>query len=345
MNLKLQTGGMTFLEPAPPIPSHRTRLADLLDAELDYAVDARGGFVNHLPMTLVAAAGLGATDAQLIHIYEVETTEDFLRSRPRPAYLEPLTREIEQRGTRAVLLERIPPLLAAIDARWFHAVIRLEHALEARHPAQVAQALGDWAEVARPLPDLPTARGTESLVAIARRHPEGLSRQAVLRHRLRTAASHPDFPAALGQARLGAHALEDAAELALHAHIAAHNFVTLHLVTGACAAWALADHLPQELRQVLGERIAQAVLAGVLSDGSGRLPARLALEELRSRELPDWSELAAEAFASGDVHMIKLTYACLRLERRIGDPLYRWLAARDLKVVTDYVAGRSSERA
>lgn len=316
-------------------PALRTRLAELLDAELDFSAEAQGGFVNHLPMTLVAAAGLGASDAQLIGIYEAQSQGDFLRTRPRPPYLEPLTREVERRGARATVADHIAPLLAAVDARWFHAVIRLEHALDALHAAQVAHALGDWAEVATPLPDLPSKRGSESLVSVARRFQDIPALTALGKQRLRVVATHPEFVRELSRARLGPHAIEDAAELALHAHMAGHDFTTLHLVTGARAAQSLAQHLPPELVLVLGERIAQAVLAGYLCRGSGSLPTSLGFAERRSRELPEWTTLAQKAFESGDAHLIKLTYACLRQERHTGEVLYRWLAARDLGAIEE----------
>lgn len=312
----------------PSPPSTRPRLAELLDAELEYSSEARGGFVNHLGMSLVAAAGLGATDAELIAHFEAEVRGDFLRTRERPDWLDPLRTEVEQRGTRAVLLDKLPALLASMDARWFHSVIRLEHAVDAHHPAQIANALGDWASVARPLPELPTQSGSKSLVEVARAFSAKYGAPDFGRQRLHAVAEDPRVPEAFAEARLGAHAVGDALELALHAHVAGNNFTTLHLVTGSAAAAALAPHLPGDLARTLGARIAQAVFAGYLSGGSGQLPTPLALDELRSRILPEWSTLATGALATGDAHVIKLAYACQRLEALTEDRLYRWVAAR-----------------
>lgn len=58
---------------APPDPRARERLAQLLDAELAFDPRARGGFVNHTAMALVAAWRLGADADELERWFDDDT--------------------------------------------------------------------------------------------------------------------------------------------------------------------------------------------------------------------------------------------------------------------------------
>jgi hypothetical protein len=74
----------------------------------------------------------------------------------------------------------------------------------------------------------------------------------------------------------------------------------------------------------------QAVAAGYVAAGAPPIPADAELEERRGADVPAWDEVRAAAVASPDVHVTKLVYTC-RLERATtGDPLYSWLAAREV---------------
>lgn len=331
MHLRSQTGGMTattFQPSQATSPRRPPRLDELLDRELDYGVGAQGGFVNHLAMTLVAAWRLGAPEARLAEIYEEQAGDGYLIRAPRPDWLDEETARVVERGFRVTVAEQLPPLLSSLDARWFHAVIRVEHAVDVQHPGQLARALGDWREVARPLPDLPERRGDRALRDVIQELALERIGADLGGLRLRAVAEHPRFRRALESARLGPDALREAAELALLGHVARNDFATLHLVTGACAARALAPLLSPAERVVLGERLAQAVSAGYLAGGGGQLPMPLALEELRSRPVPVWDDIAARAAQSDDAHVSKLVYACRREQQETGEPLYQWLAAR-----------------
>ena len=71
---------------------------------------------------------------------------------------------------------------------------------------------------------------------------------------------------------------------------------------------------------------------------SAVVPARRAteaeLDELRAVPLPAWDEVRAAAVASPDVHTTKLVYSCRAELAATGDPIYSWLAAREVGLVT-----------
>src|SRR5690606_14050254 len=69
------------------VDSVHSRLAKLLEAELDYAPQARGGFVNHLAMALVAAARLGASEERLQELFDSQVQDGYLIRRETPSWL------------------------------------------------------------------------------------------------------------------------------------------------------------------------------------------------------------------------------------------------------------------
>ena len=78
----------------------------LLDAELDYRIGARSGFINHLAMSLVAAARLGATADELQRWYDEQTRGDFLLPRVRQDALAVDAERIAEASSSAKLLIR-----------------------------------------------------------------------------------------------------------------------------------------------------------------------------------------------------------------------------------------------
>jgi hypothetical protein len=303
---------------------HLEHLHRLLDRELGYEVSARHGFNNHLPMMLTAAAGLGASPTELDALFESTTSDDdYLIPRARPDWLDDEVEDIRRRGIAATVAERVPPLVDSPSTHWFHAAIRLEYAIDADHPGQVANSLHDWAEHRRPLPELPDASGSVPLV----------DRAPSLRRRSKSSieaiAAEPWFSELLGDVDLHTDPLGGARELALAAHLATNSIATLHLVTGTRASRTIAERLPDHARDQLGRHIAQAIAAGYVAYGEPLIDDER-YERLRAvaRQAPSWEAIAMAALASGDAHVIKLAYTCQREAADHEADLYRWLAAR-----------------
>jgi hypothetical protein len=296
-------------------PTNATRTLDrLLDLELDWSPLARGGYISHLAMGLTAAARLGADADELDEAFRSWTSGDFLISRERPAELAPLTDEVARRGATAVVRERLPELVGHPGSQFFHAVIRLDLALDADHPGQVANALLNWAGDAAPPEPGPTGEGDADVAEIM----------------ARVAAGNRD---ALHDLRADDDLLDQTAAWVASVHDQPHDFGTLHYVTGTRAARAVAPYLEADDRRELALRTVQALVRFTDRFGPSTPPDRAELDRRRATDLPGWDELGHLAITSGDPHVIKLTYACRLEGTATGDPLPHWVAARQNGVV------------
>lgn len=301
-------------------------LTELLDRELEWDPIARGGFNSHLSMSLVAARRLGATDGELRTMFDEQTSDGFLVRRDTPEWLASDVAEIERLGIDAVVRRELPTLLDAPLAQFFHAVIRLELAIDAAHPGQVANALHHLRDHTHPLPDPPHGDGGESFAAVVaalRSHPD---RRAGSMSRIRSVAGEPWFRDTLARLRADDALLDDVASSVVAAHVQAGDFTSLHLVTGTRAVRALAEHLSPDDRRHLALRAAQAVavvdtvLLDVEPDG------RHAPTASSSRS---WEEIGRAAIDTHDPHVVKLAYAARLEEAATADPRYRFVAARE----------------
>lgn len=302
-------------------------LDELLDRELAYDPLARGGFNSHLSMSLVAARRLGATDDQLREWFEAQTTDGFLVPRDRPSRLDRDTAEVERLGIDAVVRRELPALVDAPLSQFFHAIIRLELAIDAQHAGQVANALQHLREQGRPLGDPPGGDGGESLAAVASalaQHPQ--RRSGSLRD-LRGAAEAPWFRDTLARLRDDGHLLDDVAAFVAAVHLDRNDFTSLHMVTGTRAARALAQYLDPEDQRRLALRTAQAValVAAVVLDGAD--PSRRDTPDVDASRLA-WADIGRAALVTLDPHVVKLVYAARLEEAATADPRYRFLAAR-----------------
>jgi hypothetical protein len=332
----MDTTTTTLRPPSPPpfAPATAARLAELLDAELAFSPSARDGFVNHLAMGLVAAARLGAGPDELAAAYDEQAASDFLRRREEPAWLAPEAAAVVDVGVAEAVRARGSELAVAPAARWFHAAIRLEHAVDAGHPGQVANAIHDWADHGEPLAPLFLPAGPRSYAEVVERLVDAAVAEAAPAggrpaNDLGAAARQPWFEAGMGELRRGPDLLDEVAAVALAAHVAGGSIGTLHLVTGTRAARALAPLLDPADGEELAARTAQAVAAGVVATLASPLPDRRQLDAHRAAPGASWGEVAEAARATGDPHVIKLTWAARQEHAATGDELYRWVAARE----------------
>lgn len=274
-------------------------LARLLDDELAYSPIARHGYINHLAMSLVAARRLGADSTELQRWYDAQTDGDFLVPRQRPEWLPDELADLDERGIDAVVRDRLPALVDRPGAQFFHAIIRLDLALDAAHPAQVANALRNWEhDHAHPDPlDDSRSPGTGDLLAGAD--------------------------------------LDRLARIALASHQDPGHFGTLHLVTGVRAARAVQHHLDDAARASLTEHTARAVASALAQYDLLELLEDPAVERVEplgdaTEQGPSWSELSVGALASTDPHVAKVVYAS-RIEHELtGDARYLGVAARQV---------------
>jgi len=314
----------TTTVPTPISPT----LNRLLDAELAFSTVFQRYYASHLSMSLVALEALGAPSDVL-----EDTFAEFERSdadpREDPAAVDAVRAEIVRDGIDTVVRARMPVLAHGPSTHLFHAAIRLSYALDAGHEGQVAGALVDWERRNSVLDAPEPTRGTrrmDEVLSILKADPEVTSRRHSIRG-LDQIARLDGFRAGVADLATDATTFDEIADLALHSHVVADDFFTLHMVTGAHAVRVVSERLDDTTSRLLGARTVQAMVAAHLGVGSPRVPRPEELDVLRERPLPSWDEIAAAAVADRDAHVVKLAYVSRAEHARTRDPLYQLVAA------------------
>jgi hypothetical protein len=322
----LSDGG---LRPARSRPS--AHLLDALSRQDHLDARTRQGLSNHLPMELIALDALGAPPERLDAMLDIWVGR-MLAPRLDTTVVDAFRAEVAADGIDATVHAHLPRFVESPGSEWFHSMIRLAYALDAGHEGQVASALADWATYGRILPGEPPEGGTSRPLTLLR---------ALVGADLDPPDSHADLGGVARQPGFVAMAagmavdddLDGLAAAVAAAHVAGANLATLHLVTGVQAARALLDRLVPDDRRRFARRVSQAAAAGFVAAGRPPLPDDEELEALRRVTLPVWDEVRAAAVASPDVHVTKLVYTAVVELEATGDPLYGWLAAREVGLV------------
>lgn len=320
--------------PATQLDLHRT-----LTASLSFSAAYPAGRLslsNHLPMVLTALYRLRApADVLQTHLQ---------RMAPRLVVLTPdsdearlggdLAGELERQGRAAVLARHLPGLLAASETAGFHGLIRVAFALEADHPAELAQALAGWQGRLETLGPLPPADGgsvnrlADVVAAAAEQTSLRLApRQdsTIIDDMLQCIAlpGFDDFVSGWRAPTATALTLDALAEASLAVYLASRDFLALHLVTGCHALRLVLPHakLDHEQTQAVLRGFWRAWLAAWLSCGRPK-PDWVAVYLGGPASEADWQAAVPALAASRDDHRIKLAWTALDEWRLRGWPGY-----------------------
>ena len=239
---------------------------------------------------------------------------------------------LDQVGRDVVLGQALPLLITGVAAAAFHGAIRVGHAIESRHNAELAAALAYWAARWRPLPapesvEADIADATVWLDVIDRRllrdDAGWQSPAAQIDDRMRDATRTAAYRAEAGRLRTSGRTvgslLSDLALAGAARYAATRNFTVLHMATAARAARVMAPWLPQDSTALapLWHAVAAASLAsGTALDSSRERPAGTDL---------DWPQVLSLARARDDEHVLKLVHAMA--VQHVLTPDSRWLQA------------------
>ncbi len=308
-------------------------LTELLNAGLEIPPEYRGGLTNHLPMALHALYELGASSQRMraFHTLYIQrfpanrfqpnfenqapSCVDWLQFRGLPdAYptlLAYFDEHVLRHGMEETLEKSLPDLLSGVSAAGFHGVIRTAHALQAKHPREMAAALGYWAWRWQPLAQTPTDvqllpfdLWSQYLVEQAKEekleNPDGLIRDCM--DEACTTLTYRALAGALAPASSLEKRIAQLASFSINRYLASRNFTVLHMVTGARALRILLpsiDDSPQA--QLL---VAQCFTAAYLAAGVEPL------SHIKSFNRQDWKIVMNAAMESNDEHVIKMVHAC-----------------------------------
>jgi hypothetical protein len=333
--------------------SSTTVLDELLESELQYDATTTRGFTNHLPMALVAKAGLGAP------IGELTRFADLYRRRLLPSHDvgERLTRttwlsavgtpaayadlalyfdgEIDSQGVSETVRFHIPSLVDGVSGAAFHGVIRLAYALDAASPKRVGAGLAYLAAHATVLAPLDAGIATsddplELLrdLAAARDWSSAASAPNISEE-MREVARHAEF-----QGVASSLAVDDAtprrlADVALALYATTDNFTALHGVTGLEALSKLRPYVDDVDR--FDRASFQALAAAYLTIGGPPLWSSDRLDEWARSAVLDRATVEERASLSNDEHVAKLVFTAKRLNALTQNPLYFAIAERAVK--------------
>lgn len=321
-----------------------------LESMTGVAPELRNGGPNHAPMVIEALAALGRHQDVLPWL---EHYRDRLAEGPRTASILDEGQWAAARGRfellgewqnlfradlarlswRDVLERWLPRLIPGSMAAGTHGVIRAAHAVRALRNEvtavrldELAMALAYCAARYRTLGPVPRLSGELGLEAALRALPllePDVDRRGPPPQIVRVFDERPEFAAAVDRLAPPADipaALAALAEVGARRYLDGadrHPLVLLHAVTGPAAVHLLVADASAELRHVAFSYAWQAVAAWVAAFGGQ------ALRHAHRRFTASWDEIVARAVDVGDEHAIKLTEACLRLDRHAPSPAFR----------------------
>jgi hypothetical protein len=337
-----------------------TRDDEILDENLARLArtgpEYRGGLSNHGPMAAEALVRLGRADevehwvdGYIQQLDEAlnpsdritsETWREALGDRKRAAdWTAYFANELADQPWRDVLARWWPRLAPGVAAAATHGIIRTSHAARSLAAAQtgervaeLARGLAYWAATYLELPGAARTAGRLDLTEAVSGLPLAERRPAagLITDQIRANLADDDrFGPAVEALRPPADVQADLLELAsTFARVflrfgSDRPIALLHAVTAPVAARSVLPLLPAELARPTYDALWQvdAALYAVFTPGVTPKPVPLT-------EPPGPETLTDRAVATGDVHAIKLTEACLRLHKESGDPILLHAAAR-----------------
>ena len=305
-----------------------------------YAAQYGPALADHLPMTLVALASMGASKRRLseyarkyiehrgLRVLDCDDREWTARAA--------LRERIDMLGRASVLTAELSVLGAGIGAGAFHALIRVAYGISEGDDDEIAAGLTYWRDASLDLGAPTIARETKlldvgsalerirTMLAIVA---DRISDRGHIAAQMELVAGDASFDVACGHPLFGESPLVGIAAAAVRAFAATQNFRLLHAMT-ATHAMRIVLPMTRESDDLM-QYFWRALVAAYVSAGA----PPIASEEAWRHEIDrtaDWPTLHARACASDDEHVIKSTYTAWAEDNVYHDPLYRIAAQRYL---------------
>jgi hypothetical protein len=336
------------------------RDGDVLDESLNRLAatgpEFHGGLSNHGPMAAEALVRLGRPgdvepwlDRYIRRLEEPPRAADKITDGTWPDALGVHRRvtdwelylrdQLADEPWQAVLARWWPRLTPGLAAAATHGIIRTSHAARSLAAAQtservaeLARGLAYWAASYFEVPGPASTAGELDLDAAVRGLPvvSGPATSGPITGRIRERlADEPRFPSAVAALRppadvsSGLFYLGTTFARIFLVYGRSQPIALLHAVTAPVAARSALGLLPAELARPTYDRLWQVAAALYTSYAADATPEPVPLTDPLAP-----AELTERAVATDDVHAIKLTEACLRLNAESPDPVLLHAAAR-----------------
>lgn len=342
-------------------------LDQLLDRDLSCDASTTRGLTNHLPMALVAKAGLGAPLEELVRFSttygarlrirgapgDVLTDATWQRSIDEPAAYPELAdffcRQIDARGVDEVLRAYLPRFVSGLSGAAFHGAIRLSYALDAASARRVGAAMGYFAANAASLAPLGAADAeTDDPADVLRglaEEGEGTTVPSMARisDEMRWVARQLSFARCVATLSVDGDAPRRMAEVAVKLYATTDDFTALHGVTGLEALARLRGFV--EDHGEFDRYCFQALAAAYVSLGAPPIWSKERLGEFAMSTDLERGDVARRGAMSDDEHVAKLVFTAQRLGVVMEDPPYRAVAERAVRndTTSPEAAGRGHD--
>jgi hypothetical protein len=324
-------------------------LDELLDGELLYDATTNRGLTNHLPMALVAKAGLGAPPEELTRF----ANRYRLRLVVSPDVSERLTRDtwtravgvpdayanfvdyfdaaIDREGVEATLRAHVDPLVDGISGAAFHGVIRLTYALDVASPRRVSAGLAYWAANAVALAPLggaspSTDNPTQLLAQLAQARDWQVPSATTISKEMQWVASQDEFRHAASSLAVDEATPSLLADAALALYATTNDFTALHGVTGLEAISRVRPYIDDLER--FDRASFQALAAAYLTIGAPALWSPDRLNEMAGSTTLNPESVERRASLSDDEHVAKIVFTSKRRQTETRNALYGAVAER-----------------
>ena len=300
------------------------------DVRHRFAPSHREGLTNHMPMAAIALDRIGATEERVRAFIEHHASE-LEPARPWPRADE-MAADLRARGVDFVLREHLRRDLRGLAGGAFHGAIRLAYATMAKDIGEMAAGLAYLHESALVLESgaererrAAFTGTTELAVLVERLRVAGIEKPTGpnITVRLEQVVADARFSAVIDDLAVDKTTLAQVSGLGARWYLAADDFVSLHVLTGAHAVRTLRPWTADAT--IVDRALTIGALAAYVACGS---PARF---DARGKPRADDRELKRSAIESNDDHMAKLVVAALDEEAACEDAIYRIAATRAVR--------------
>jgi len=150
-------------------------------------------------------------------------------------------------------------------------------------------------------------------------------------HFMRAVSQKPEFGPVVDMLAIGPGTHDRVARVSLALYAGTEDFAALHAVTGTHWLRLMAPRAPDVATPL--RYFWQAIASLAPKIGFPDLPSAEQLEIWRKQRAPDWPEIFREAVTHDDEHDLSLTFSASEEFKRYEDPLYKYVAAKRLKLI------------
>lgn len=333
-----------------PDSLNATPLRKLLDDSLLFDATTDRGLTNHLPMALIAKAGLGAAPRELARfarryarrLVKPGTPRETLsrsnwqsaigESAAYPELVHFFDGEVTELGIDESVRTYLNDLVPGISGAAFHGVIRLAYALDVELWSQVSSALAYLASSAStlaPLDDIaPTSESPQEILDALSASGEwsAVPSMKLISEEMSWVSAQRGFARLASSLEVNETTPRQLADAALKVYASTDDFTALHGVTGMEALARVRKFVADP---DLFDRFSfQALAAAYATMGAPALWSDDRLAETVSRHALEPRNVAQRAAWSDDEHVAKLVFTARRLDEEQLNPLYSFVSAR-----------------